>query len=183
MPQRYQRPYPPEFRREAVSLLRASGRSVRQVTGELGVSTESLRIWSVRTSSIAASATRPTSDEREELRKLRRQVLELQGDREILKSGDFLRAGNRSAASLYRLIEQESQRTARLPLVPDAMHDALRVPRLAAQAAFRQGARRLVVDRADPRHLRRERADLRLTQGVQLGSAGLSSTSTESAFL
>ena len=45
MPQRYQRPYPPEFRREAVSLVRVSGRSVREVAGELGVSTESLRIW------------------------------------------------------------------------------------------------------------------------------------------
>ena len=45
MPQRYQRPYPPEFRREAVSLVKASGRSIKQVAGELGVSTESLRIW------------------------------------------------------------------------------------------------------------------------------------------
>lgn len=44
MPQRYQRPYPPEFRREAVSLVKASGRSIKQVAGELGVSTESLRI-------------------------------------------------------------------------------------------------------------------------------------------
>jgi transposase len=45
MPQGYQRPYPLEFRREAVSLVMASGRSVRAVAGELGVSTESLRIW------------------------------------------------------------------------------------------------------------------------------------------
>lgn len=35
MPPRYQRPYPPEFRREAVSLVRASGRSIPQVAGEL----------------------------------------------------------------------------------------------------------------------------------------------------
>jgi transposase-like protein len=45
MPQRYQRPDPPEFRREAVSLVKASGRSIKQVAGELGGSTESLRIW------------------------------------------------------------------------------------------------------------------------------------------
>jgi len=40
-----QRPHPPESRREAVSLVKVSGRSVRQVAGELGLSTESLRIW------------------------------------------------------------------------------------------------------------------------------------------
>jgi transposase len=45
MPRRFQRPYPPEFRREAVGLVRATGRSVREVAGELGVSYESLRIW------------------------------------------------------------------------------------------------------------------------------------------
>ena len=45
MPRRYQRAYPPEFRREAVSLVKASGRSVKQVAGELGVSMESLRVW------------------------------------------------------------------------------------------------------------------------------------------
>lgn len=31
MPQRFQRPYPPEFWREAVSLVKVSGRSVREV--------------------------------------------------------------------------------------------------------------------------------------------------------
>ena len=34
MPQRFQRPYLPEFRREAVKLVRATGRSVREVAGE-----------------------------------------------------------------------------------------------------------------------------------------------------
>ncbi len=37
--------HPPEFRREAVSLVKVSGRSVREVAGELGVSYESLRLW------------------------------------------------------------------------------------------------------------------------------------------
>lgn len=31
MPQGYQRPYPPEFPREAVSLVKVSGRSLREV--------------------------------------------------------------------------------------------------------------------------------------------------------
>ena len=68
MPQRYQRPYPPEFRREAVSLVKASGRSIKQVAGELGVSTESLRSWvrqdqldrGEREDGLTALATSPT---------------------------------------------------------------------------------------------------------------------------
>ena len=86
MPQRYQRPYPPEFRREAVSLVKASGRSIREIAVELGVSTESLRIW-VRQDQLDRGERDDglTSDEREELSKLRRQVRELEQEREILK--------------------------------------------------------------------------------------------------
>ncbi len=86
MPQRYQRPYPPEFRREAVSLVKVSGRSVHGVAGELGVSTESLRIW-VRQDQLDRGERDDglTSEERDELSKLRRQARELEQEREILK--------------------------------------------------------------------------------------------------
>jgi transposase len=86
MPQRYQRPYPPEFRREAVSLVKASGRPIREIAVELGVSTESLRIW-VRQDQLDRGERDDglTSGEREELSKLRRQVRELEQEREILK--------------------------------------------------------------------------------------------------
>jgi transposase len=57
MPPRFQRPYPPEFRREAVRLVEATGRPYREIARELGVSGESLRLWSSRSSSITASAT------------------------------------------------------------------------------------------------------------------------------
>jgi transposase len=86
MPPRYQRPYPPEFRREAVRLLETSRRSIPQVAAELGVSGESLRLW--RRQEQLDRGERDdglTSDEREELRKLRRQVRELEQEREILK--------------------------------------------------------------------------------------------------
>jgi transposase-like protein len=33
----FKRPYPPEFRREAVALYRSSGRSLNEVAGDLGV--------------------------------------------------------------------------------------------------------------------------------------------------
>ena len=39
-------PYPPEFRREAVELYRSSGKSLRVISEELGISIESLRSWS-----------------------------------------------------------------------------------------------------------------------------------------
>jgi transposase len=86
MPQRFQRPYPPEFRREAVSLVKVSGRPVRQVAEELGVSTESLRIW-IRQDQLDRGERDDglTSDQVEELRRLRRQVRELEQEREILK--------------------------------------------------------------------------------------------------
>ncbi len=86
MPQRFQRPYPPEFRREAVRLVRATGRSVREVAVELGVSTESLRIW-LRQDQLDRGERDDglTTEERDELRRLRKQVRELEQEREILK--------------------------------------------------------------------------------------------------
>ena len=86
MPRRFQRPYPPEFRREAVSLVKASGRSVREVADELGVSYESLRIWLKQDQLDRGERDDGlTTDELDELRKLRRQVRELEQEREILK--------------------------------------------------------------------------------------------------
>lgn len=86
MPPRFQRPYPPEFRREAVRLLETSGRSIPQVAGELGVSGESLRNWLKQHQLDRGERDDGlTSDEQEELRKLRRQVRELEQEREILK--------------------------------------------------------------------------------------------------
>ena len=86
MPQRFQRPYPSEFRREAVSLVKVSGRSVREVAAELGVSAESLRIW-IRQDQLDRGERDDglTSDQVDELRRLRKQVRELEQEREILK--------------------------------------------------------------------------------------------------
>jgi len=38
-------PYPIEFRREAITLLKSSGKTVPQLAAELGVSPQSLRNW------------------------------------------------------------------------------------------------------------------------------------------
>ena len=81
----YQKPYPAEFRREAVALFQRGGLGLKDLAGDLGVSVETLRLW-VRQAGID-SGNRPgvSSEEREELRALRREVRVLRQEREVLK--------------------------------------------------------------------------------------------------
>ncbi len=78
-------PYPPEFREEAVRLVRSSGRSPREIANDLGVSEQTLRNWVFAAQVDAGEREGFTSDEREELRLLRRKVRVLEQEREILK--------------------------------------------------------------------------------------------------
>ncbi len=78
-------PYSLEFRREAVRLLRSSGRSVPQLARELGCSPQSLRNWARQLDVDQGRAEGLTSDEREELRRLRRELRVVTEEREILK--------------------------------------------------------------------------------------------------
>ena len=79
------RAYPPEFRTEAVELYRTSGRSIRDVSSSLGIAGETLRKWIKQEEIDKGSADGLTTEEREELRSLRRQVKRLTMEREILK--------------------------------------------------------------------------------------------------
>jgi transposase len=79
-------PYPLAFRREAVQLLRGSGRSVPQLAKELGCSPQSLRNWARQLNVDVGLAEGLTSDERAELRRLRREVKTLSEEREILRT-------------------------------------------------------------------------------------------------
>jgi transposase len=78
-------PYPEEFRREAVRLLKSSGKSVPQLASELGVSPQSLRNRAGQFEVDEGRAEGLTSREREELRRLRRENKILAEEREILK--------------------------------------------------------------------------------------------------
>ena len=84
---RTHRPYPPEFRAEAVRLARGSDKSIPVLAADLGVSAEALRHW-LRQADADAGRGQPgelTTGERDELRRLRREVKTLQQEREILK--------------------------------------------------------------------------------------------------
>ncbi len=77
--------YPPEFREEAVQLLLA-GRTPQELSKSLGVSEQTLRNW--RRQAQLDRGERDdglTSDEREELRRLRRENVRLKQERDILK--------------------------------------------------------------------------------------------------
>lgn len=77
-------PYPPEFRRQMVELVRA-GRSIEELAREFEPSTQAIRNW-------VAQADRDdgrrsdglTSAEREELNRLRRENRQLKLERDIL---------------------------------------------------------------------------------------------------
>ena len=80
--------YPPEFRREAVELVRSSGRSRAEVARSLGISDNTLRNW------VNAEAVRRDRDadpdalsesERDELRRLRKENAQQRMDMEILR--------------------------------------------------------------------------------------------------
>ena len=78
-------PYPPEFRAEAVRLVRTSGKTLKEIAADLGVSTESLRKWVRQADIDAGRRDGLTTAEREELQRLRRENRLLREEREILK--------------------------------------------------------------------------------------------------
>lgn len=80
--------YPPEFRREAIELVKTSDRPRVEVARSLGISDSTLANWMQDDRDAQARADDPdglSMTEREELRALRKEVIELRTDREILR--------------------------------------------------------------------------------------------------
>jgi transposase len=78
--------YPPEFRAEAVRLARTSGKPRSAIARDLGMTSETLRLWVKQADLDAGKRTDGlSSDELEELRRLRRENRVLREEREILR--------------------------------------------------------------------------------------------------
>jgi transposase len=95
-------PYPPEFRQQMVELVRA-GRQPEELADEFRCSAQSIRNW-VAQSAIDAGKPLPgknglTTSEREELARLRRQVRQLQTERDILAKATAWFAGRNGNSS------------------------------------------------------------------------------------
>lgn len=80
-----------EFRQEAVNLLLSSGRTLKRVAEELGITPNSLRTWrdkalgNGRSGQAEAAAGAPVADAAAEIRRLQRENEYLRRQREILK--------------------------------------------------------------------------------------------------
>jgi transposase len=79
-------PYTPEFKAEAVRLATAGDQSVAKTARDLGVGIDSLHAW-IKQAQLDAGTRHDglTTEEKEELTRLRREVRTLREEREILK--------------------------------------------------------------------------------------------------
>lgn len=89
-------PYPPEFKEEAVRLMRSSGKPLAQISRELDVSEQTLRNWRKHQEIDEGEREGLTTDEeREELGRLKRRVKVLEQEKEVLRKATafFAREG------------------------------------------------------------------------------------------
>jgi len=78
-------PYPPEFKSEAVRLAKTSGETIARIATDLGISDQTLRNWVAQDDTDAGRKSGLTSDERAEMRELRKENRRLREEREILR--------------------------------------------------------------------------------------------------
>jgi len=92
-------PYPQQFREEAIRLVRESGKTRVQIARDLGISEASLYMWLKQADfDHGRRSDGLTTDEREELRRLRHENRILRQERDILKkSAAFFAKETRSA--------------------------------------------------------------------------------------
>lgn len=99
MPRKTRRSFTPEQKAEAVKVHRESGKTVAEVARDLGLVENSLRNWVKQAENDDGQKTGEgplTTEEREELRKLRRENRQLQMERDFLKKAALSSTGHRN---------------------------------------------------------------------------------------
>jgi transposase len=104
-------PYPPEFRAEAVRLIRSSGKPLSEIPKDLGLSEQSLRVW-IKQADLDEGRRddRLTTSELEELRRLRlhpdlvRLAVSGRGPRPLVTPSRGLGDGRPAVASAARRV-------------------------------------------------------------------------------
>ena len=104
---RPRRKFSDEFKRDAVEIVRSSGKPVRQVANELGIYDSTLGNW-VRQDGINRGEREGLStDERERLRELERENARLRMERELEKTSCGLLGAGVERVMLYRFVDAQ----------------------------------------------------------------------------
>jgi transposase len=160
--------YSPEFKEEAVRLVHSCDERypVAKIARDLDVSAETLRKWVNQTEIDAGEREGLTTEERQELRRLRKEVKVLKEEREILKKQQRSSPGRRTserAGDLHLHRDREGE--------PPGEHDVQGLEGLQGrflwmegQSAFGSGSGRRSAYREDHSHSQRQQRDLRCAE-------------------
>jgi|SRR5215472_15492401 len=97
---RQRRSFTPEFKAEVIALVRRGERSLPAICRELDLSETAVRRWVAQAAVDAGERDGLTTEEREELRRLRREVRVLREERDILKRAAVGSMGRRNSVGV-----------------------------------------------------------------------------------
>src|SRR5947209_11313997 len=153
MAKRKRRAFTKEFKAQAVRIVRESGKAISAVARELDLTETALRSW-VRQAEIDAGRGTPgalTTEEREELGRLRRENRTLRMERDILKKRRPSSRRRTREIPVHRRGEGRLPGAGALPHAPGVARGLLRLAGAAAGAARAGGRTAGSRDRGDPR--------------------------------